>query len=72
MPNRILAERRHIADDLVAALERLHELDRALVGSKISSTERDRIEAGRSSINAEVLRLSDQLHQLDASVSDCK
>ena len=72
MPEHIVAERRHIADDLVAALERLHQLDRALVGSKISSTERDRIEAGRSSMNAEVLRLSDRLHQLDASMSDCE
>ena len=71
MPGHILAERRHIANDLVAALERLHELDRALVGGKISSTERDRIEAGRSSMNAEVLRLGDLLHQLDASGSNC-
>jgi hypothetical protein len=65
----IHAERQHIAADLVAALERLHELDLALASGRTSSAERDRLEAGRSSINAEVLRLSDLLHQLDASLS---
>ena len=45
MPKYILAERRHIADDLVAALERLHELDRALVGDRIA-TERDGLKPG--------------------------
>lgn len=69
LPKDIRAERQHIADDLVAALERLHELDLALASGRTSSTERDRLEAGRASMNAEVLRLSDLLHQLDASLS---
>ena len=46
MPEHIISERRHIADDLVAAIERLHGLDRALVDGRISSTERDRIRSG--------------------------
>jgi hypothetical protein len=72
LPKHILPERQHIADDLVAALERLHELDLALASSRISSAERDRLEAGRSSMNAEVHRLADRLQQLDASLSDCE
>ena len=72
MPEHILIERRHIADDLVAALEGLHKLDLTIARGRILSAERDRLEAGRASMNAEVLRLSDRLHHLDASASAAK
>jgi hypothetical protein len=70
LPRHIPAERLHIADALVEALDRIHDLDLALASDQISPQERVRIEAERSSLNAEVLHLSDQLNQLAASLPE--